>query len=146
MSTESTDKIILLADDDMDDAEIFGHILEDIDPSLKFYHVTNGSGVMHHLGTPENPKPDIIFLDLNMPEMNGWQCLSRLKSEDKTRDIPVLIYSTSSYLRDKQQAMASGASAFITKPSDYKTLQRLLFKISTSLRRDLMSTIHKLCP
>jgi CheY-like chemotaxis protein len=144
MSTRSTDKIILLADDDMDDAEIFGHILEDIDPTLKFYHVINGSGVLHHFELPENPKPDIIFLDLNMPEMNGWQCLSQLKSVDKTRDIPVLIYSTSSFLKDKQQAIASGASAFITKPSDYKTLQALLFKISTSLRRDLLSTIHKL--
>jgi CheY-like chemotaxis protein len=144
MSSQATNKTILLADDDMDDAEIFGHILEDIDPTLKFYHVTNGSGVMQHLEVTDNPTPDIIFLDLNMPEMNGWQCLSQLKSVDKTRDIPVLIYSTSSYLRDKQQAIASGASAFITKPSDYKTLQNLLFKISTGLHRDLKSTLHKL--
>lgn len=144
MSSQSTTKIILLADDDMDDAEIFGHILEDIDPGLKFYHVTNGSGVMQHFQLPENPTPDIIFLDLNMPQMNGWQCLTQLKSEDKTRDIPVLIYSTSSHQKDKQLAMASGASAFITKPSDYKTLQNLLFKISTGLHRDLLSTIHKL--
>lgn len=144
MSSQTTTKTILLADDDMDDAEIFGHILEDIDPTLKFYHVTNGAGVIDHLEASGNPTPDIIFLDLNMPEMNGWQCLSQLKSIDKTRDIPVLIYSTSSHQKDKQLAMASGASAFITKPSDYKTLQNLLFKISTSLHRDLLSTILKL--
>jgi CheY-like chemotaxis protein len=132
-------KIILLADDDLDDAEMFAETLAHIDSSVKFYHVKNGLGVFDHLKQPNNQRPDIIFLDINMPEMSGWQCLTTLKNDPLTKDIPVLIYSTSSHHRDKQTALELGASAFITKPSDYKKLQHLLSIITANLHKDIKS-------
>lgn len=133
MSTVNHEMIILLADDDLDDAEIFADALNDVDPRVKFFHAENGYGVFEQIKTLGNRTPSIIFLDLNMPEMDGWECLSILKRDPVTKDIPVMIYSTSSYHRDKQNALASGASAFITKPSDYESLRKLMTSLTTSL-------------
>jgi CheY-like chemotaxis protein len=126
--------IILLADDDFDDAEFFADALNDVDPRVKFCHAENGFGVFEHIKTLGNRKPSIIFLDLNMPEMDGWECLSILKRDPVTKNIPVMIYSTSSYNRDKQNALACGATAFITKPSDYESLRKLMTSLTSNLR------------
>jgi CheY-like chemotaxis protein len=137
MATSANSKIILLADDDLDDAEMFAETLAHVDPSVKFYHVKNGLGVFEHLQRTNNKKPDVIFLDINMPEMSGWQCLTTLKNDPLTKDIPVLIYSTSSHHKDKQTAIELGASAFITKPSDYKALQHLLSVVTSTLQKNI---------
>lgn len=144
MSNTNSRRVILLADDDLDDAEIFAHILEDIDPQIQFFHVKNGAELIPHLKNSENPRPDVIFLDLNMPQMNGWQSLTILKSDPTTRDIPVAIYTTSSQQRDRQQALSSGAAAFITKPSDYTALRQLLFRVCTALDRDVVTALQSL--
>lgn len=135
------EKIILLADDDSDDAEVFGEVLSEIDPKAKFLHALNGSGVFEHIG---HPSPDLIFLDLNMPEMDGWQCLSKLKTDPDTKNIPVIIYSTSNWQGDKLNAIKSGASAFVTKPSDYNTLRRLLTAITSNIGKDIGASIRDL--
>lgn len=141
MNTDIVNKIILLADDDPDDAEMFSMVLSEVDGSVKFYHVDNGLAVLEYLKQIENPLPDVIFLDINMPEMSGWQCLTALKNNDTSKHIPVLIYSTSAHPRDKQIAMDLGASAFITKPSDYKTLGKLLSTVISNLHKDMKVAI-----
>lgn len=122
-------KTILLADDDVDDAEMFGLVLTEVDPGVVLHHVANGEEVFDLITGETGLTPDVIFLDLNMPLMNGWQCLEKLKANSATKDIPVVIYTTSSHTRDKQIAMANGATAFITKPSDYKALRALLVSV-----------------
>lgn len=119
-------KVILLADDDQDDAEIFQEALEKTCPSTYFIHASNGSKVFEYLGHPGNLKPDVIFLDLNMPEMNGWQCLAKLKNTEAYEHIPVVMYTTSSNPRDKQIAHDLNAHGLITKPSSPKTLEKIL--------------------
>lgn len=130
-------KTILLADDDAEDAEMFSLVLAEIDSTVRFYHVNNGSAVFDFLKNNKDQTPDVIFLDINMPEMSGWQCLSALKTNNETKNIPVLIYSTSSHPRDKQIAIELGAHAFITKPSDYKSLKRILSEVADNLHSDL---------
>jgi CheY-like chemotaxis protein len=126
--TES--KFFLLADDDSDDAELFKEALNSVNSSVHFEHVDDGHGVFKFLSNVNNRKPDIIFLDLNMPAMSGWQCLSKLKNDIYFKDIPVIMYSTSSHQRDKEIALELGALGFLTKPSDYKSLQKMLYDIS----------------
>lgn len=126
-------KTILLADDDPDDAEMFALVLGEVDSGVALIHVTNGEAVFDMLAQRPSQVPDVIFLDLNMPRMNGWQCLEKLKSDPRTKDIPVIIYTTSSHTRDKQMATTYGASAFITKPSDYKLLRTLLSTVITDM-------------
>jgi CheY-like chemotaxis protein len=138
----SDSAFFLLADDDRDDAELFGEALSSLDPPVDFAHVEDGLAVFEFLSNENNKKPDLIFLDLNMPQVSGWQCLARLKNDIYFQDIPVIMYSTSSHPRDKEIAIDLGALGFITKPTDFKILRRILQKVSENLHGDLRKMIR----
>jgi CheY-like chemotaxis protein len=142
MST--TTPFFLLADDDRDDAELFGEALSSLEPPVHFRHVEDGKLVFEFLANENNPKPDLIFLDLNMPGMSGWQCLAKLKNDIYLQRIPVIMYSTSSHPRDKEIAIELGAIGFVTKPSDFKILRRVLQDIDTNLGGDLKKTLREI--
>lgn len=108
------DATIFLIDDDSDDREIFALALEEIFPSYTCVTARDGVEALEKLRSGD-VKPNYIFLDLNMPRMNGQQCLSEIKKELALNKIPVIIYSTSSESRHKEQMIAMGASAFVTK-------------------------------
>jgi CheY-like chemotaxis protein len=109
------DATIFLIDDDSDDREIFALALEELFPSFTCVTAKNGVEALEKLMSGD-VKPDYIFLDLNMPRMNGRQCLAEIKKESALGKIPVIIYSTSSESAHKEQMISMGASAFVTKP------------------------------
>ncbi|WP_298715638.1 response regulator [Chitinophaga sp.] len=119
-------KTILLIDDDLDDTEIFEEALTEINPAILFYKAENGQDAFNKLQGKEVGQPDIIFLDVNMPGMNGWQFLTKLKTEAAYHNIPVIMYSTSSAKKDIAIAEDLGAVGFLTKPADYKGLKKAL--------------------
>lgn len=125
------DITFLLADDDADDKTLFCEALAEIDPGIICHTAADGKEALAILSKDEARKPDIIFLDINMPIMDGWQCLGKLKSDANHRSIPVFMYSTSSYQRDIELALESGAFCFFTKPSDYRELRKILRLIAT---------------
>lgn len=137
------DKFFLLADDDLDDAELFSEALSTIQQPVKFHHVPDGQAVFKFLNDAA-PMPNIIFLDLNMPEMSGWQCLAKLKNEDNLKSIPVIMYSTSSNPREKDIAIDLGALGFITKPSSFTDLTRILERIVQSNENDLKKVLREI--
>jgi CheY-like chemotaxis protein len=121
----------LLADDDADDKTLFCEALAEINPAITCHTAADGKEALDILAKDQIKKPDIIFLDINMPVMDGWQCLGRLKEDTEHKDIPVIMYSTSSYQRDIDLALESGAFCFFTKPSDYRELRSILRLIAT---------------
>lgn len=131
-----------MADDDQDDAELFGEALTIIDPPVHFQHVTDGQAVFKFLKANPDKKPDIIFLDLNMPQMSGWQCLAKLKNDVSLSEIPVVMYSTSTNPRDREIAGELGAVGFVTKPTDFKLLTKILASLSQSSRENLKSALR----
>jgi len=137
-------RFFLLADDDRDDAEIFSEALSTVDPSIKFHHVEDGQEVFQFLSTSKIEKPDVIFLDLNMPAMSGWQCLAKLKNDTALKNIPVIMYSTSSNPREKEIAIELGATGFVTKPTDFKVLTKILEAISANLASDLKRILKEI--
>lgn len=118
-------KSILLIDDDSDDAELFHEALEEIDPLVKLLRTADGCEALELLRTLD-AHPDVIFLDINMPRMDGWECLTELKSSEGLKSIPVIMYSTSSHQREKERAIEMGASMFISKPDSYAQLISVL--------------------
>jgi CheY-like chemotaxis protein len=140
----SLNKFFLLADDDHDDAELFNEALSTVNSSIKFHHVEDGQEVFQLLAKLGNEKPDIIFLDLNMPAMSGWQCLAKLKNDPLLKNIPVIMYSTSSNPREKEIAIELGATGFVTKPTDFKVLTTILETISTNLNADLRRILKEI--
>jgi len=124
-------KLFLLADDDLDDAELFSEAVMNLDPHVDFRHVVDGNKILNFLENQQEKMPDIIFLDINMLLVTGWECLTMIKNNEKYQHIPVIMYSTSGSSMDKQKAKKLGASGFLTKPSDFRTLVSILKKLAT---------------
>ena len=134
-------KRFLLADDDEDDAMLFREALKDIDPEIICYYALDGREAIHKLDKEEFEIPHIIFLDVNMPGMDGWLCLTRLKEDRRFNHIPVIMYSTSSYKKDADKALELGALCFFTKPNDFKQLKKILEVVASNLNGDLLNAI-----
>jgi DNA-binding response OmpR family regulator len=108
---------IMIIDDDDDDRDIFCEAVTSIDSSIKTIQCREGEIALQHLEKKKTSPPDFIFLDLNMPRVNGKQCLEKIKRLRHLQDVPVIIYSTSKYEKDIKEVMRLGASTFLTKPS-----------------------------
>jgi CheY-like chemotaxis protein len=114
-----------LVDDDEDDTSLFIEDLAHVDSSVVCHTADDCSQALQLL-TAINKNPELIFLDINMPGMSGWQCLMKLKEDARHREIPVIMYSTSSHARDIDIALDLGALCFFVKPNDFKTLRNIL--------------------
>ena len=114
---------IMLADDDSDDRDLFTEAVNehvaDVDS------VWNGVQLMKVLHQKEE-LPDLIFLDLNMPEKGGKECLFEIRNDDRLKHIPVIIYSTSSSKKDIEETYELGASLYITKPNSFADLRKTI--------------------
>lgn len=118
-------KSILLVDDDNDDSELFLEAVEDLKLPTKVICATNGREALKILKNTDQ-LPDLIFLDINMPIMDGWACLKKLK-EDYS-GIPVFMYSTSSSPEEASKAYQLGAIKFCTKPPSFIMLREMIKK------------------
>ncbi len=117
---------IMLADDDEDDRLFFREAFEEIKIDYNFTAFNDGEQLMDYLNKEENPLPDIIFLDLNMPRKSGIECLKEMRSDDRLKKISVAIYSTSSSEQDIEDTFVSGANVYIKKPNDFNMLKKIL--------------------
>jgi len=75
-------------------------------------------------------RPDLILMDLNLPEIDGWEATRRLKADPATRDIPIIALSAHAMAGDREKAIATGCDDFETKPIEF---DRLLAKIEQAL-------------
>ncbi|CAN5226870.1 response regulator [soil metagenome] len=119
---------ILLIDDDEDDQFFLKEVIDSINPMMHFDTAANGKIALDKLKESAS-LPDIIFLDLNMPVMNGFEFLIQIKKENKLSKIPVGIFTTSNILRDKELTKELGAQFFLTKPTDFRVLHNKLQQI-----------------
>ncbi len=124
-------KHIFVVDDDEDDRLFFVEALQEIDESINCTLAENGKRAILELQTMD-PLPDLIFMDINMPELNGFECLKELKKCPRLRAVPVIMLSTSVSPKDIQYSKDLGASMFFTKPSSYTRLCELLKKVFIS--------------
>ena len=122
---------VLIAEDDDDDFEIFSEAMQQLSITIIVSRAENGDILIKLLSEKH---PDMLFLDLNMPRMNGKQCLREIRNLQYLNGIPVVIYSTSSERRDMEETKALGAAAFITKPPGISELIRRLQDILIELQ------------
>lgn len=114
---------ILLADDDRDDQEFFTEAVAAQAPQVKISVADNGEQLMKML--KDGLSPDILFLDLNMPRKDGRECLREIRRDEKLRDLPVIIYSTSSNRQQIDETWHEGANFFLTKPESFGELKKI---------------------
>ncbi len=127
---------ILLADDDLDDSAFFEEAI--IDLPVTFDKVSNGGELMGLLSSKTSQKPDIIFIDLNMPRKSGMECVVEIKSSDELSKIPLVIISTSLETTMVIDLYEIGVNYYIQKPSEFKNLKRMIGKAITLIGNDAL--------
>jgi CheY-like chemotaxis protein len=116
--------ILLYAEDDLDDFEAMQDALAQVTDKYELAHAKNGTEVISYLENSTR-KPCVIVLDLNMPIMDGKETLLWLKSEDEYREIPTMVFTTSSREEDIKLCQANGCT-FFRKPTLYRDLLHIV--------------------
>jgi len=117
---------LLLADDDVDDCIFFKEALEELPFTSSLTTVNDGVELMQLLKRSNN-LPDMLFLDLNMPRKTGYECLSEIKSDDKLKNLPVIIISTSFEHDVVNSLYKEGADFYLCKPGDFSVLKQRIY-------------------
>lgn len=110
---------ILVVDDDAEDRFIISQAFMEIETAHTLSFVEDGSQIFDFLTDANNPKVHLIVLDLNMPRMNGVEALKLLQLHEEFKQIPVAMFSTSAYDKERDKVLALGACTFTTKPVNY---------------------------
>lgn len=114
---------ILLIDDDNDESDFFMMAQKDMPGLFKFSYLENSPDAVK---TITKLQPDVVFLDMNMPAMNGLECLTEIKTKGVSKDVPVILYSTSIDEAARTKAMGLGAIDCIKKPVAISAFQKML--------------------
>ena len=132
---------IFYTDDDLDDKDIFKEIINEIHPDSSIEFQSDGSELLSRL-KEINYKPDILFLDINMPLTDGFQVLSEIRQDSEVKDLPVVILSTSNDADAIAKAKESGATLYICKPNSYSKLKDILASLLSVNWSDYVATQH----
>jgi CheY-like chemotaxis protein len=124
---------LLIVEDSQGDVELMLRTLKKNNLANKIYVVNDGAEALDfifgkgvYISRESIEKPKVIFLDLKLPKVSGLEVLHKLKSNPLTREIPVVILSSSSEDIDLKRAYELGANSFITKPVNYEDFSRLI--------------------
>ncbi len=121
---------ILLAEDDEDDTMLFKEVLSELPLDADLSHVKDGEELMRLLANkPESKLPDLLFLDINMPRKNGFECLVEIKNNDRLKKLPVVILSTSSGKELVSKMYNAGANLYVCKPNQFAHLKKIVLMI-----------------
>jgi CheY-like chemotaxis protein len=117
---------VLLAEDDLDDYIFFKTALNDLPLSTSLKAVSDGQQLMQLLNNETYPLPHVLFLDINMPCKNGFECLSEIKLNERLKDIPVVMFSTSHSPDAMSTLFETGADVYVRKPGNFEQLKELI--------------------
>lgn len=113
----------MLAEDDPEDRFLIQRALQQARPGLQTLALRDGIELIEFLrGCPFEQLPRLVFIDLNMPRMDGRELLRVLRAEEGLRHLPVVVLTTSVEPQDRQQALALDAAAFISKPEAFRAM------------------------
>jgi CheY-like chemotaxis protein len=124
----SANYTIFYTDDDSDDQDFFKEIVTEINSNHKIHFQTNGNELIDTLKNPP-PHPHIVFLDLNMPQKNGYDVLKEIRAMESSKDVPVIIFSTSNDDAAIEKTKLLGANLYITKPSSYSEFKKVISSV-----------------
>jgi CheY-like chemotaxis protein len=134
---------LLLCDDDPDDCFFFKEALETLGRPANLIAVHNGEQLMNHLRQADK-LPDVLFLDLNMPRKNGFECLREIRLNRKLEHLPVIILSTSFDQEVVNLLHKSGATYFIRKAAEFSQIKAMILQalLLTNVKNNPQTSIE----
>jgi CheY-like chemotaxis protein len=136
------DKHIMVIDDDADDRQLFCRSLSKVSNKIGCLRASNGKDALDYLYNISNAVPDVIFLDINMPVMTGWEFLTTIKKKERVKNIPIIMFSTSSNKRDINIAFDLGAESYCIKPDQPEELTNILYFITQHIGNNLKTFLN----
>lgn len=130
-------RFIFLADDDDDDRLLFQEALSEIALRTHLTTVRDGEQLMNLLFKLADELPHVLFLDLNMPRKDGFQCLVEIKQNEKFKQLPIIVFSTSFQPDTIDQLYENGAQYYIRKPSDFEHFKKVIHYALTLISKEL---------
>jgi CheY-like chemotaxis protein len=125
---------ILLVEDDDDHAELVERALDDHGMSVEVTRVEDGAEALEYLlrrgPWASAPRPDVVFLDLRLPRVDGLEVLRQIKATPDLVGLPIVVLTTSAADRDVVNAYESHVNAYVVKPVDHENLERMLRETS----------------
>jgi two-component system response regulator len=126
---------ILLVEDNSDDAALALRVLKQDNPRTKVKIVRDGVELLEYLfdkSEAVNSKllPKVIFLDIKLPRLTGPEALKRIRNNDDTRNIPVVIMTSSNQQRDVAECYQLGANSYLVKPIDFSSYYSMIVNCS----------------
>lgn len=120
---------VLLADDDADDLFIFNEAILHTKLPLEFSYAEDGRKLLEVL---ENDViPDVLFLDINMPDVNGIECLKTIRSKSRFKKLPIIIYTTTDFKPNLETCFEYGANLFVVKPNSFNEIVKIIEQLCT---------------
>lgn len=119
---DNTSIKIFLAEDDEDDRLLFHEAMNEIDSEIEVIESFDGVHLLENLKEYKINKTDLVFLDLNMPLMNGFECLDRIKNDPDLKTLRTIIFSTTAEDDYVEKSFQKGAFMYIKKPNSFQDL------------------------
>ena len=132
---------IVLADDDADDRQLFYEAVVLLNPTIHLELLEDGEALMAYLKNEKRQLPELVFLDLNMPRLNGFECLEEIRKDIRLSKLPVIIYSTSGQNKDIMESLQKGANLYFIKPTGLLELSQKLKNIFELDFKDYQPTV-----
>src|SRR5512136_3099086 len=108
---------ILIVDDDLDTLRLVGLMLQH-----QGYRINAASSGIQAISFSQTDRPDLILLDIMMPEMDGYEVARKLRSDPNTSNIPIIMFTAKSQVDDKVAGYEAGADDYLTKPTQPREL------------------------
>ena len=122
---DKTRILILVTDDDADWRGLLRDIL-----SMEGFEIEEAYDGLQGLQKAQKMRPNVILLDIDMPNMNGWEACKQIKANPETKDIPIIFISTRAQREDREKGLAMGATEYLPKPVDIEQLVPILKKLT----------------
>ena len=118
---------VLIVEDNVDNFELVRFLLE-----RAGYQVLSAANGVEGVDAAKREQPDLVLMDLSMPEMDGWRATAQMKAEETTRHIPVLALTAHTLPGDRKRAIDAGCDGYISKPINVASFDKL---VATLLRQ-----------
>lgn len=126
---------ILLVEDNHDDAVLAMRVLKQDNPTIKVMHLRDGVEALNYLfdesgAVNQKLLPRVIFLDIKLPKLTGPEVLDKLKSNEGTRHVPIVVMTSSNQQRDITECYTLGANSYLVKPIDFQSYHSMIVNCS----------------
>lgn len=133
----------MLIDDDEDDRMLFQAALKSSGENVKLILASDGKEAYEMLTALRATPPDLVFVDINMPGVSGWECLASIIADIRLPGMKIIMYSTSNNPRDVDKAFDMGACCFCSKPDSYEGLIKLIKLCAQNVKGDLKKVLSE---